>query len=54
MSNALQLNKLDVRNYDRVIGYAGRARKPMVDWVTESTYLSEKSMLLIPAALHSF
>lgn len=44
MSSTFELNKLNVENYDRVIGYAGRARKPMVDWVTESTYLSEKSL----------
>lgn len=44
MSNTLKLNTLEVKNYDRVVGYAGRARKPMIDWVTESTYLSDKSL----------
>lgn len=44
MSELLKLNELSVKNYDRVVGYAGRAHKPMVDWVTESTYLSEKNL----------
>lgn len=38
------LNKLEVKNYDKIVGYAGRSRKPMVDWVTESTYISDKSL----------
>lgn len=42
--DVLELNELKVVNYDKVVGYAGRARKPMVDWVTESTYLSEKNL----------
>ena len=44
MNDTLELNKLAVKNFDRVSGYAGRRRSPMVDWVTESTYLSEKSL----------
>ena len=44
MSDTLELNKLVVKNFDRVAGYVGRRRTPMVDWVTESTYLSEKSL----------
>lgn len=44
MSDTLELNKLVVKNFDRVSGYVGRRRNPMVDWVTESTYLSEKSL----------
>ena len=44
MNDTLELNKLAVRNFDRVVGYTGRGRTPMVDWVTESTYLSEKSL----------
>ena len=43
MSDTLELNKLTVKNFDRIAGYVGRRRTPMVDWVTESTYLSEKS-----------
>ena len=43
-TDVLELNTLVVKNYDEVVGYAGRIRKPMVDWVTESTYLSEKSL----------
>ena len=44
MNDTLELNKLAVKNFDRVVGYVGRGRTPMVDWVTESTYLSEKSL----------
>ena len=44
MSDTLELNKLKVINYDRITGYAGRARKPIVDWVTESIYLSERNL----------
>ena len=44
MNDTLELNKLAVKNFDRVAGYTGRRRTPMVDWVTESTYLSEKSL----------
>ena len=44
MSDTLELNKLTVKNFDRISGYVGRRRTPMVDWVTESTYLSEKSL----------
>ena len=40
----LPVDELVVRNYDKTIGYAGRARKPMVDWVTEYNYVSEKSL----------
>lgn len=40
----MELNKLEVKSYDKIIGFAGRARKPMVDWVTESIYTSEKSL----------
>ena len=43
-TDVIELNKLVVKSYDEVVGYAGRIRKPMVDWVTESTYLSEKSL----------
>lgn len=44
MNDVLELNTLKVINYDKVTGYAGRARKPIIDWVTESTYLSDKSL----------
>ena len=40
----LPVDELIVRNYDETVGYAGRARKPMVDWVTEYNYVSEKSL----------
>lgn len=41
-----KLNDLQVKSYDEVIGYAGRSRKPMVDWVTESEYISDKSLTI--------
>ena len=37
MNDTLELNKLAVKNFDRIVGYIGRRRSPMVDWVTEST-----------------
>ena len=40
----LPVGELVVRSYDVVTGYVGRARKPMVDWVTEYNYVSEKSL----------
>ena len=40
----LPIDELVIRNYDKIIGYAGRARKPMVDWVTEYNYVSEKNL----------
>lgn len=40
----LPVDELVVRNYDKIVGYAGRSRKPMVDWVTEYNYVSEKSL----------
>lgn len=44
MSETLKLNELQVKNFDKIRGYVGRAHKPMVDWVTESTYLSERNL----------
>ena len=46
MNKELKLNELNVINYDKIVGYAGRAHKPMVDWITESTLLSEKNLSL--------
>lgn len=40
----LPVDELVIRSYDEVVGYAGRVRKPMVDWVTEYNYVSEKSL----------
>ena len=42
--NEIKLNELEIKNYDVVVGYAGRARKPMVDWVTEYTYISQENL----------
>lgn len=41
MNRKFKLNELDVINYD-VTRRAGRAI--LVDWVTESTYLSDKNL----------
>jgi hypothetical protein len=38
------IDELVVRNYDETVGYAGGTRKPMVDWITEYNYVSEKSL----------
>lgn len=38
----MELNRLEVVNYDKVVGYAGG--RPMVNWVTESVYYSKKSL----------
>ena len=38
------LDKLEVKNYDKVVGYAGRKRKPIVNWITESTVITNKSL----------
>lgn len=40
----LPIDELVVRNYDEVTGYAGRIRKPMVDWITEYNYVSKKNL----------
>lgn len=40
----LPIDEITVRNYDKIIGYAGRARKPMVDWVTEYNYVSKENL----------
>ena len=40
----LPVNELVITSYDKVVGYAGRARKPMVNWVTEYNYVSEKNL----------
>ena len=40
----LPIDELVVRNYDEVTGYAGRIRKPMVDWVTEYNYVSKENL----------
>ena len=44
MKDNLKLNELSVINYDKIVGYAGRSHRPMVDWVTESTLLSENNL----------
>lgn len=43
-----KLNDLQVKNYDKITGYVGRGnkRRPMVDWVTESEYISDKSLTI--------
>lgn len=38
----MELDKLEVTNYDKVVGYA--AGRPMVNWVTESVYYSRESL----------
>ena len=40
----LPIDQVVVRNYDEVVGYAGRVRKPMIDWVTEYNYVSKESL----------
>lgn len=40
----IKLNVLEVRNFDRVAGYVGRARKAMRDWVTQYIYISEENL----------
>lgn len=40
----LPIHQVVVRNYDEVVGYAGRVRKPMIDWVTEYNYVSKESL----------
>jgi len=40
----LPVDEIIIRNYDETVGYAGRSRKPMVDWITEYNYLSEKEL----------
>lgn len=40
----MPVGEIFVRNYDEVTGYAGRARKPMIDWVTEYNYVSKDSL----------
>lgn len=40
----LPVDEITVRNYDKIVGYAGRARKPMVDWVTEYNYVSKENL----------
>ena len=37
-------DKLEIISYDKIVGYAGRARKPMVDWVTEYSYISKNNL----------
>lgn len=44
--------QIEIKNYDKVIGYAGRKRVPMIDNVTEYTFttsskLNEEGMLEI-------
>ena len=39
-------NEVDMKSYDKIVGYAGRRRKPMIDWVTEYNYISEDSLTL--------
>ena len=41
----LPIDQVVVRNYDEVVGYAGRVRKPMIDWVTEYNYVSKDKIL---------
>jgi hypothetical protein len=40
----LPVDEIVVRDYDEVVGYAGRVRKPMVDWVTEYNYVSKENL----------
>ena len=40
----LPIDQIVVRDYDEVVGYAGRVRKPMVDWVTEYNYVSKENL----------
>ena len=40
----LPIDQVVVRNYDEVVGYAGRVRKPMIDWVTEYNYVSKENL----------
>ncbi len=35
--------QIETKQYDKVVGYAGRCRKPMVDWVTEYTLIDTMS-----------
>lgn len=42
----LPVDEIFVRNYDEITGYAGRARKPMVDWVTEYNYVSKENLTI--------
>lgn len=44
--NEIKTNELEIRNYDEVVGYAGRIRKPMIDYVTEFTFISEENLTL--------
>ena len=37
------LNTIEVRSYDKVIGYAGRCRKPMIDYITEYSLVAPVS-----------
>lgn len=40
----LPIDELVVREYDETVGFAGRVRKPMVDWVTEYNYVSKENL----------
>lgn len=42
----IKTNELEVKNYSKVIGYVGRNAKPMIDYVTEYVYISEKSLTI--------
>jgi hypothetical protein len=42
----IKTNELEVKNYSKVIGYVGRTAKPMIDYVTEYVYISEKSLTI--------
>lgn len=35
--------EIETKNYSQTIGYAGRARKPMIDYVTEYTLVAPVS-----------
>lgn len=40
----LPVDEIYVRDYDEQVGFAGRVRKPMIDWITEYNYVSKESL----------
>ena len=44
--NEFKTNEFEITNYSKVIGYVGRTAKPMIDYITEYVYISEKSLTI--------